>query len=304
VEFTCEDYPIGPSDDTKFLERARAAWGADCVPDAWVQSPGGGYTIGFRLGGACAEDLPLSPDREPQADEHTEVNGDPGTPGETLELKPLGRPVEAVFTPVTLIMSVACTGAGRQAVENLAGAELDLARDMVLAAELFTGGTSARDTPRAGGVAAGNPSLVGSAISVGEYGSVAQAVGCLEEALLRANGGRGGVLFASLVWQAFLRDAGLVWRDGARWRSPSGLLVVVSPAFDGRAPGATEAPAQGENTFLYAAGNVWAGIGERWQLDSFDRAVNTIESRAEDIGMVVFPPCAVFAAGSSQVLAC
>lgn len=216
------------------------------------------------------------------------------------DLKPT-QPVETeVFRPVELIQSIACTTLGGGPA-GLAGPALDATRDYALAQELLTGEASARD---ASDPSHANPSLAGTAVDLGEFPFLAQAVACLDQRLASATAGRGGFLLVGADMATHLLTNRLLWRDGARWRTAAGSSVIVSAGFDGRGPGDTAPPANGVALTLYAVANVWAGVGSRSILFDVNRADNTATERAEDLALVAFPTCAVFAASSAEATSC
>lgn len=225
-------------------------------------------------------------------------------------LKPTQRPDSALFRPVSAIMAVECTASGHVDLDALAAGELDRVRDFAIARELLTGEISARDAnPNAVDQPDGNPSLVGTAVDLGRaFTSVTAMLGCLEASLIEANSGRGGVLLLPVAVATAAFAEGAIWRDGARWRTVAGSAVIVSGGFDGRAPVVDPAPsvppAVGDPLYAYAVSAVWAGVGERSIISALNRAVNTDQSRAEDIMLAAFSPCAVFAAASTTVTRC
>lgn len=218
------------------------------------------------------------------------------------DLKPSSRPDIATFRPVTLIQAVECSTMGGTNVADLAGQALDRTRDHALARELLTGAASARDAAE---VANENPSLVGSAIDLGnEFESLTQALACLEANLAEANSGRGGYILVGPALVTHLKDQGLIWRDGSRWRTAAGSLVIVSSGFDGRAPGTASAPDAGAPLYLYAVTVLWGGVGTRDVYGDVNRADNTATARAEDVALAAFSPCAVYASATATTAAC
>ena len=216
------------------------------------------------------------------------------------DLKPAQPLTDEVFRPVELIQTIACTTFGGGPA-GLAGPALDQTRDYALAREMLTGEASARDAAVPENA---NPALVDTAVDLGEFVFLAQAVACLEQRLAAATGGRGGYLLAGLDMATHLLANRLVWRDGARWRTAGGSTVIVSAGFDGRAPGDTAPPPAGQALTLYAVPNVWAGVGSRSALFDVNRSDNTATDRAEDIALVAFSTCAVFAASSPEATSC
>lgn len=225
-------------------------------------------------------------------------------------LKPASRGEATEFRPVSVVMAVECTTMSQYPVESVATGELDRVRDFALAREMLTGEASLRDrNPDAidmdGNPYMGNPSLQSEATDLGAaFASVTAMLACVEQNLSDATSGRGGVLLSGPALATWLFNASLLWRDGARWRTVTGNPVIISGGFDGRAPDDTGPLAQGEPLHLYGVSNVWASIGERRVYSDTDRSVNTDTSRAEDLGLAVFSPCAVFAAASTVATAC
>lgn len=216
------------------------------------------------------------------------------------DLKPAQPLTDEVFRPVEVIQTIACTTLGGGPA-GLAGPALDQTRDYALAREMLTGAASARD---AAVPANANPSLVDTAISLGEFAFLAQAVACLDQRLAAATGGRGGYFLAGLDMATHLMTNRLIWRDGARWRTAGGSSVIVDAGFDGRGPGTAVPPAADSALWLYAVSNVWAGTGSRSALFDVDRSDNTATDRAEDIALVAFSTCAVYAASSLETTSC
>jgi hypothetical protein len=216
------------------------------------------------------------------------------------DLKPAQGLTVETFRPVELIQAIECTTLGGGPGDT-ASVALDQTREFALARELLTGEASARD---AAIPAHANPSLVGTAHDLLQYATVAEAVACLDARLAATIGGRDGFILAGVNMATFLLTDHVIWRDGGRWRTAYGTTVIISAGFDGRRPGATAPPIFNEPLSLYAVANLWAGIGPRSELSDVNRADNTATERAEDLAMVAFPTCAVFAASSSESLQC
>jgi hypothetical protein len=215
-------------------------------------------------------------------------------------LKPGQRASAAEFRPVQLIQSVECSALDNKTDwDALSGAELDRTRDFALASELLTGIARDRDLgPSSEPVLA----LVNTATDLGSDGTdLATVLGCLETNILTANDDRGAVLFMpiSVAWAA-MKDS-LLMRDGARWRTTTGSLVLISAAYDGRAPAAIDtqtAPDAGDPLYVYGTTAVFAGVGARDTLHDVDREINDVHARAEDVALVAFSPCATYAIGT------
>lgn len=214
-------------------------------------------------------------------------------------LKPGQATESAEFRPVSLIQAVECTTLGGIDVASLSGAALDETRNFALAHELLTAAASRRD---AGPSSTGNPALV-DAVDLGDsFDAISDALACLETNILTANSDRGAVIFVGPTLLTKLKP--VLWRDGQRWRTPSGSLVISSAAFDGRAPGSDAPPAAGDPLYIYGTTTVWAGVGDRASFEDIERAINLATARTEDLALVAFAPCALYAAASPAVVAC
>lgn len=215
-------------------------------------------------------------------------------------LKPGQRPGSATFRPFSVVQAIECTAAGQLDLRGQAADQLDLTRDYAVARELLTGEASARD---AGPASLGNPSLAGDAVDIGgTFATVTDLFGALEQYALGATYGRGAVILAPVAVAAKALAEGVIRPDGARLRTVMGSTVIASAAFDGRGPGTVAPPAEEAPLWAYSVPVLWAGVGERSIYQALDRAVNTDTARAEDIALVAFPTCAVFAGASLAVV--
>lgn len=219
--------------------------------------------------------------------------------------KPGQRAGSAEFRPFDVIQALECSTLDNKTDwDTIAGSELDRTRDYGIAYELLTGTARNRDLgPTSDDVLA----LVNAATDLGLGETLTEALGCLETAILTDNADRGAVLFMPIAVAYAAADIGLLWRDGAQWRTVMGSKVLVSAAYDGRAPNsdldAQAPPAPGAALYVYGTTTVWAGVGTRANLHDVDRAVNTVSARAEDVALVAFAPCATYAA-ATPVTAC
>ena len=235
------------------------------------------------------------------------------------DLKPLQQADTVTFRPVSLITAFQCSTFGGIDVQFVASANLDETADWALAREMLTGQAALRDAnPNAEGLP-GNPSLQRDAVDLGTgFSGPVAALGCLEQALADATGGRNGyILLGPEITLALAAESVLV-REGGRLLTMTGTRVIVTGGFDGRAPSAgdespadpcepwnsTGAPLEGEELYMYATASVWSGVGVGLMRADVDRANNTAEAREERIAMTAFTPCATFAAGSSILKAC
>lgn len=206
------------------------------------------------------------------------------------DLKQPQRPAgSGTFMPVTIGMALECSSLGGGPSPD-AGTGLDATLDYALVFELATAAASTRD--RDGTLPVGNVSLA-AAHSLGDGADPVAALAALETAALSAGAGRPITLFTTPAGATYLKDEGLLWRDGTTWRTVNGSPLIVSVALHdaGIVPhGVTTAP-------LWATGPVYAAAGHRDMLTATDRTVNTVTVRAEDLAMVAFDPCVLFGVG-------
>ena len=235
------------------------------------------------------------------------------------DLKPTQVADTVTFRPVSLITAFACSTFGGIDVQDVASATLDETADWALARDLLTGQAALRDAnPNVAEL--GNPSLQRDAIDLGSApsGPVA-ALGCLEQNLADATGGRNGyILLGPEIALALAAESVLV-REGGRLITMTGTRVILTGGFDGRAPlgspaespgdpcelwNSSGAPVVGDELYMYATSSVWAGVGTRLMRSDVDRANNTASAREERIALTAFTPCATFAVGSGVTKAC
>jgi hypothetical protein len=210
---------------------------------------------------------------------------DPFTVGEcpdSPDLKPLST-VDGVaeFRPYSVGAAVTCTTLDNSRPSaGWAEQAQDATADYAVAYELLTGIASARDS---GAGFAGNPSLEGSVTSdLGDATTSLGGLACLESDAATNLKGRQVFLHVSTA-DMMLSLEGL-WRDGARWRTPYGSIVLASAAY----PVGT----------MFATGDVWASVGLRETLLSVERSVNDDEARTEQVALAVFDPCYVGTIGT------
>jgi hypothetical protein len=192
----------------------------------------------------------------------------------------------AEFLAFTVLQAVRCSTMGRTAVDNFANEALDVTREYGVALELL------------GGAATGNPSLsVGPTTTLTAAADPITALACIDQAANTELSGRTAFIHTPAGVGTHLLAAGAIWKDGRLWRTASGNVVVISPAYDGRAPGGS-APTAGQPLYMYATGEVSAATGQREVLQSVERSQNTAQATAEDAAIVVFDPCFVVAIDS------
>lgn len=183
----------------------------------------------------------------------------------------------AVFDAFQVYQSVQCSRLGGSLVAEFSNQSLDVTREFAVAREFLTGACT------------GNPSLA-DALTIGAATDPATALGCLEQYAALAISGRMVFVHVPPSVATALLAASAIWRDGRLWRTASGNVVVVSPGYDGRAPGGV-VPVPGGPMFMYATGDVYAEVGQRDLLESLDRTNNVQSATAEDAALVIFDPC-------------
>lgn len=238
------------------------------------------------------------------------------------DLKPTQRADTVTFRPVSLITAFECSTFGGIDVQQVASANLDETADYALAREMLTGQAALRDAnPNVVGPL-GNPSLQRDAVVLGSgFSSVVAAVGCLEQAIADATGGRNGYLLLGPELALALAAADVLIREAGRLITVTGTRAIVTGGFDGRAPiddspgdesppdpcepwNSTGAPLLGDELYIYGTASVWSGVGQGLMRSAVDRSTNTADAREERIALSAFTPCATFAVGSGVDKAC
>src|SRR3990167_7186963 len=237
------------------------------------------------------------------------------------DLKPLQQADTVTFRPVSLITAFQCSTLGGIDVQAVAAANLDETADYALAREVLTGQASARDANPNTTDPGGNPSLQNTATDLGAgFATAVAALGCIEQAIADATGGRNGYLLIGPEIALALAEASGLLREAGRLITVTGTRVIVTGGFDGRGPtdspgdespadpcelwNSTGAPLVGEELYIYGTASVWAGVGVGLMRSDIDRANNTAAAREERIALPVFTPCSTFAAGSGITKAC
>lgn len=234
---------------------------------------------------------------------------------------PTQRADTVTVRPVSLITAFECSTLGGINVAQVASANLDETADYALARELLTGQAALRDAnPNVQGPR-GNPALQTDAIDLGTgFADPVAALGCLEQALADATGGRNGYLLIGPEIGLQLAQQSVLIREGGRLITATGTRVVLDGGFDGRGPvdspgdespgdpcepwNSTGAPVEGDELYMYATASVWAGVGRALMRDDVDRRDNTASAREQRVALTAFTPCATFAVGSGITKAC
>lgn len=183
------------------------------------------------------------------------------------------------FEAFGVLQAVECSTMGGTNVQALAEQNIEVTREFAVAAELMSGAASS------------NPHISqASGTDLGTATDAVHALGCLDQAAAQALSGRLAYIHASpAIGNAWLA-AGAIVRDGRRWLTALGSIVVISAGYDGRAPGGG-APVGGETLYAYATGEVYAEVGQRESFDAVDREVNTRQGISEELAVAAFDPC-------------
>lgn len=126
-------------------------------------------------------------------------------------------------------------------------------------------------------------------VTGGPY-DIVEGIGRLEQALADCYKGQ-GVLHVPVSLGPALADAMLLVRDGNRYRTPKGNLIVLGDGYPGTSPAGT-VPA--DSVYVYATGAMFAyrsGIFTTPPVSAVDRAVNTQEMIAERTYLVGWECC-------------
>lgn len=236
------------------------------------------------------------------------------------DLKPTQRATTETFRPVSLITALECSTFGGIDVQDVASGNLDETAGYALAREMLTGEASRRDANPNSIDPGGNPSLQANAIDLGSGGQPAVALGCIEQAIAEATGGRRGYILMGPELVNVLGQGSLLHREGSRLTTMTGTRVIIEGGFDGRAPfdspgdespadpcvpwNSAGGPAFGDELYFYAVASLWAGVGAGRMLSDVDRANNTASAREERPALIAFTPCATFAIGSGFTKSC
>jgi hypothetical protein len=238
------------------------------------------------------------------------------------DLKPTQRATTETFRPVSLITAIECSTFGGIDIQQTASQTLAETSSWALARELLTGEASRRDAnPNAIDGAGGNPALQTHATLIDSpEGAIGipwpTGLGCLEQALADATGGRRGYILigpelALELWPFLIRE-------GNRVTTLTGTRVIVDPGFDGRppvdaSPGESPGcepwnsggePLQGDPMYIYAVAGLWAQVGQEAMISDVNRENNTASARAEAPALAAFTPCAAFAMNSGIPKVC
>lgn len=207
-------------------------------------------------------------------------------------LKPTSHGTTWTFQPFAVGAGIECSTMGAPDGVD-ATRVLNATVEWAVAHELATGEASARD---ADGTFVGNPSLIDNVtIDLGDADDVVAAVGCLEQVAAEAMYGRPVWLHTSPAVGVALDDAGIMRRDGLRWRTANGSTVILSPGYSNLG---TVGNGGNASLGIVATAPVYAALGQRDVMTSIDRDTNTSESRAEDVALAAFDPCFVGLVGS------
>jgi hypothetical protein len=192
----------------------------------------------------------------------------PYCPPELQDPKTFSSPGSvAEFEPFGIVVGIECTALSRESAGEHSGEVLDVVRDYQVGVELATGATST------------NPSLADATPVVAGAAGIVEALATVEQQIASTVYGRLGFVHVAPADLTRLLAAQAIWKDGVRWRTATGNVVVSSPGYHTLAG------------TLYATGEVYAATADREFRTDLNRADNTIHALAEEIGIAVFDPC-------------
>lgn len=188
------------------------------------------------------------------------------SPGEKQASSP---EAPAEFEPVGIVAGVNCSTLSPGDSQETATQVLLATADYRLGVELATAPIT------------GNPSLSeGTPVTAGGAG-LCEALATAEATVADILQGR--LAYVHVTWGDLTRlvCAQAIWRDGARWRTAAGNLVVASAgyAFHGE---------------IHVTGEVFASTSPIDTRSDIDRQINSTEAYAEQLGLAAFAPCANF----------
>jgi hypothetical protein len=178
------------------------------------------------------------------------------TGGPDLAATALGLPTNGT-SPFTVYAWIDCSTVGYiQDAQRLATAALTSGEGRAVEREFWTGeyGTTphlAEDTPVTG--SDGVVEQTAATIVTGAALDPVEALGALEDALGWCYGNE-GVVHVTPATLTHLMNRGIVYRDGARLRTPNGHLIAAGSGYPGTSPTGV-APAGG-HAWMYATGAV------------------------------------------------
>jgi hypothetical protein len=107
--------------------------------------------------------------------------------------------------------------------------------------------------------------------------TVLNALACLEQHAADNFFGAPAMIHASPLLATHILGAPGMHRDGRRWITATGNVLVISPGYTG--------------VDLYVTTEVFVAAGQRGTISDADRSVNQVSAWAEDLVMAVFDPC-------------
>jgi hypothetical protein len=181
------------------------------------------------------------------------------------------------FAPTTVRQGVSCTTLSGTNAGDLATARIEATREWAAGHILETGDHT---THVVDDTEVDNPALADATdLEVGPASPI-DALACLEQAAADNLFGSPAFIHASPLVGTHLLAANAIWRDGRRWRTASGNVLVVSPGYSG--------------SEMYVTAEVFSASGQQQVTDparSIDRSVNLMESWADELVLSVFDPC-------------
>jgi len=215
----------------------------------------------------------------------------------------MSNPAVVEYAPAAIIANSWCsTLTGPRQTEQRADRALTASQWWALERLLWTG-VAESDDPADGTV---RPHLAdGRATVLAGSGDVAEGVARLDQALTDCLWNSQGIIHMSPIALSRAKQKAAVEREGNRWISPAGHLVVGGGGYTGGAPraGVGQALPAAPNLLadpipaqhMYATGPVFYLLGQRWSTPEIVREVNDSSVRAERVGAAFYGPCCQFA---------
>jgi hypothetical protein len=174
----------------------------------------------------------------------------------------------AEWHPIEIRQGAECSALGNdpEGQAELAGRRLDATREWAVGRMLQVGLASSP-----------NPNFTDDAAVVASAVSPSEGLACLDQEAANALYGMPAVIHASPLLAGHLLAANVLWRDGTRWRTAAGSIVIVSPGYFG--------------VSLFATAEVFAASGFRTPLSGVERTQNTLTAWADEVALAVFDPC-------------
>lgn len=179
------------------------------------------------------------------------------------------------FVPTDVFQVVNCSALYLANLEALTDDRLDVTREWAAGHVLQTGEHTAHE---ADGMEVDNPALVDAVdLNPGAPLPVLDALACLEQTAAQEFYGGPVFIHASPLMATHLLGVPGIHRDGRRWITASGSVLVISPGYTGNE--------------LYATSEVFSVSGGRATRADVDRETNTAGGWSDELVLSIFDPC-------------